>query len=635
MVFNNEKSKSKIINKHLLMFIFIIVLSFTLIISVSATDSTIDSDKTSGINDSNIKASVDISSRAQCQYNIYSNMTNDEIQNIIDKSSKNDTIQFVDKNYNNISLIINKPLQIISNKGSTIYTLNSLTNNSRELGLINSFGFYFTNNSSGSIIKGLAIIGKSDYELMINGADNINIINNTISGGEISGIYITHTKYSLIKNNTIKNSKDGLNLNNFNRSTIVSNKIFSNKDSGIKLVNGVLNNISSNKIYKNSLDGILLEDVKANNILKNNISNNGVSGIRLEGFTIRNKIMQNNISNNVINIYANSITDNDIITKNILMYAKKSSNTYTTEDNTGSAIFFADNYTAAKNGAMTFAYNTVGFNDQWDAKSTMSHPAVDIGSNWYFDNDGNYAIGHICPMVFGGSLSPEDLKHLSMGFSKNGTGLIGQLFEGNTATGAGEFTIDNINIDGKDYGSATVNSDGTLSINTESLSIGSKVTITINGHSFEVSVDREVLNTNPKEDNQNNSSTNANNNANNKQSKSSNPNNSEITGNGTGSGFGSNTGIGSGDNNFTGTGISLGENSGETNKGNGDSGENGGGSASDSAETAYQIVSKKVSSTTAKNSQWLALFGVAIVMLIIGLGYRKKDNNDFNDDYNL
>ena len=75
----------------------------------------------------------------------------------------------------------------------------------------------------------------------------------------------------------------------------------------------------------------------------------------------------------------------------------------------------------------------------------MDHPAVDIGANWYFDNDGEYGLGHICPMVFGKALDPEDFKHLSMGFGGDENGIFGQLYNGNTPSGAGSFYIDNVN----------------------------------------------------------------------------------------------------------------------------------------------------------------------------------------------
>ena len=305
----------------------------------------------------------------------------------------------------------------------------------------------------------------------------------------------------------------------------------------------------------------------------------------MEGTTSYNMIKYNNISSNSINIFANSFTKYDEITRNTLMYAKTAFNTYTGYDNTGSAIYFGDNYETVNKGKMLLSYNSIGFNEQWDAKTDMSNLRVEIGANWYFDNDGNYAIGHICPMIFGSALSASSFKYLSMGFSADGDGVFGQLYEGSKARGAGEFTVDNVNIDGVDYGSVKVDSNGRLNLDLKKLKAGSKITVTINGHSFTVNVEKD-LESIPK-DNYQDSETNQNN------YESSVPlgsgTNSKISGNGTGSGTGSQSGTGSGEGNFTGSGISVGDLSGQSNAGTGDSGENGGGSASEGAK-AYEIL---------------------------------------------
>jgi len=574
-------------------------------------------------------------------YNVYSNMTNDEIQFIFDNANDGDTIKFINKSYENISIIVDKHLNIISSKNTIIYSSNGLTDNAKKLGISDSFCFYFTNESSLSLIKGFTFKGNADYAIIVEGASNISIVNNTISNGKKAGIYINNSKYNTIKNNTIKNlANDGIYISNTNRSSIDNNKIFSNGNIGVNLYNVVLVNLTDNKIYKNNLDGVLLNNTKSCWILNNTIINNSISGIRMEGSTIRNHIQYNNISSNVINIYANSITTSDEIKYNTLMYAKASSKTYTTVDNTGSAICFADNFTSSSKSTMDFSYNTVGFNEYWDAKSTMSHPSVNIGSNWYFDNDGEYSVGHICPMVFGGALSPEDFKHLSMGFNPSGEGLIGQLFDGDNPVGAGKFSVDNININGVDYGSAEFSSDGKAYIDISDIPSGSNVTITVNGHSFTVTVGETIESNQTSNQTTNQSKTNQETSKNqNLQTNSNTLTNSTIlqSTNGTGSGNNSLSGSGSGNNNFTGSGISVGEDSGQTNSGTSDSGENGAGSSSSSQGiTAYELSPEELSSSSAKNSQWLALAGVLLVLLIIALGYRKKDNKFEDDgDYSL
>ena len=47
---------------------------------------------------------------------------------------------------------------------------------------------------------------------------------------------------------------------------------------------------------------------------------------------------------------------------------------------------------------------------------------------------------------------------------------------------------------------------------------------------------------------------------------------------------------------------------------------------------AYEIFKEEKTPVTAKNSQLIAIFGVAFVILIISLGYRSKNKDDYQDD---
>ena len=645
-------------NNHFLISIFLIILFFILIGSVSASNS-LDMDnsnsdilidnnnvlmdnnqvKTDNIikSDNEFESANDVISTNNI-YEISSSHTNDEIQTIFDSSKSGDTIQFNDKKYNNISIVVNKKLNIVSTSNSIIHTSDSISTKAREMGLSNSFGFYFTKLASGSTIKGLSFIGNSDYEILVDGGNEITIIDNNISGGSKGGILLKNSKSNLIKNNNITKAYNGIVLNDVNKTEISFNRIYSSKNIGLVLERVFNNNITNNSIYKNGLDGVLLKDAKSNRMLGNKIINNGASGLRLEGYTTRNIVMHNNISSNVANIYANSLTNGDQITHNTLMFAKKVFGTYIEEDNVGAAIVFADNYEAAKQGNMLFSHNSIGMNDVWDAKSTMSHPPVNIGPNWYFDNDGNYAIGHICPMVFGRAITVEDLKTLSIGFSSDGNGIFGQLYDGNSPSGAGSFKIDNVIVNGKDYGSAEVGEDGRFNLDLSNLPAGSVVTINVSGHIFNITIDDEIFSTDEEE---NSEAMNPNYNDEKSQKHNEEPvktsSTSSTNGNGTGSGSGLSTGSGSGEGNFTGSGISVGMVSGQSNAGTGDSGENGGGSASDGAN-AYEILKEENTPAAAKNSQLIAVFAVALVILIIALGYRSKNKDYYqaeNENYEL
>ena len=624
-------------NNRYLFFIFLIIIVFSLISSVSASNSLdIDNSNYNTIlesnqvinSDNNLNNDDSLKLESSDKYEkdilsvssvhiIPSDTTNDELQYIFDNSKSGDTIQFNDNVYNNISIVVNKRLNIVSTKNSIVHTSNSLSEKASQMGLTSSFGFYFSKLASGSVIKGLTLTGNSDYGIMVEGGSNITIANNNISCGNKAGIYLRNSRSNTIKSNIISKDYDGIVLNNVNRTKIIANRIQQNRNTGIVLDNVNENNISRNLVTKNSLDGVLLKNSKSNNILRNNITKNGVSGLRMEGFTTKNIIMSNNISSNVVNVYANSLSNNDKMTKNTLMFAKRVFGTYIADENAGAAIVFGDDYKSVEWGNLDFSYNSIGMNEVWDAKSTMSHPPVNIGANWYFDNDGNYAIGHICPMVFGRAITADEFKTLSMGFSSDGKGIFGQLYDGKTAAGAGSFKIDNVVVNGKDYGSVEVGEDGRFSLDLSSLPAGSVVSINISGHIFNITIDEEIL----KKSNLPESE---------KDKKSSKDGEKPTaTGNGTGTGSGFSNGSGSGEGNFTGSGVSVGDLSGQSNQGTGDSGQNGGGSASEGK--AYEIL-KDNTPPTAKNSQLLAVFGVALVILIIALGYRSKNKDEYEDD---
>ena len=197
---NFKKDRDYNLKNHQLVFgIFLIILIFVLVSSVSASkqldmdnsdyntiiedngiltfDDQIQKENRIGADDSVEYEDNVISTNSV--YNISADATNDEIQSIFDNSKSGDTIQFNDKEYNDISIVVNKKLNIVSTRNSIIHTYDSISAKASEMGISNSFGFYFTKLSAGSVIKGLRFTGNSDYEIMVEGGDEISIINNT------------------------------------------------------------------------------------------------------------------------------------------------------------------------------------------------------------------------------------------------------------------------------------------------------------------------------------------------------------------------------------------------------------------------------------------------------------------------
>ena len=91
MNYNKLKSINNLKNKPIFVVIFLIILVFALINSVSAME-----DDDIIVSETNLLTGNSV-------HNIASDTTNDDIQSIIDNANSGDTIQFNDKSYDNIS----------------------------------------------------------------------------------------------------------------------------------------------------------------------------------------------------------------------------------------------------------------------------------------------------------------------------------------------------------------------------------------------------------------------------------------------------------------------------------------------------------------------------------------------------
>lgn len=137
-------------------------------------------------------------------YQISSDLSNTEIQTMLDNAKEGDQFEFTDREYKNISLVVDKKLNIVSKKSSSIHTSNKITDKARDLGLNNSFGFYFTSNSGGSFLYGLTIMSNSDYGIVVDKSDNTTIKNVVIKNGNVGILVKNSNNADIIHNNISK-----------------------------------------------------------------------------------------------------------------------------------------------------------------------------------------------------------------------------------------------------------------------------------------------------------------------------------------------------------------------------------------------------------------------------------------------
>ena len=358
--------------------------------------------------------SSNVSTASAATINVTSGLQNNEIQSLINGSNQGDTINFLGSSYSNISLIINKKLNIISARNTVI-----ISNNSYSISKLGTFAFYFTNTSLGSVISGFNIISHSDYGIIAANVKNITINFNKISGSHKDAVYLKNVSNSNINQNNLSISGgNGLNIENSKNVSANKNQIKSNNNSGINIYNtsntkitsnNVMNNnlsglsVSSSKnisVYNNSLEnnghGVYLSNTNRVNISNNEINKNKLNGISLEDGTENTYISNNNIFKNLNGIYIDSFSVDDTIIANNIQDSAKSVFTYLDVFDTGDGIGLGQNYQES-NHLVNIRYNIITNNQNFAVKSNPQYTKFVVGPNWYGSNDPEET--GVCPMV--------------------------------------------------------------------------------------------------------------------------------------------------------------------------------------------------------------------------------------------
>ena len=399
--------------------LFICVIALCVISTVSASDT---------------PDNATISPTIGSSYQISSDLSNDEIQTMFDNAR--DEFVFTDKEYKNISLVVDKKLNIVSNKNSKIHTLDQITDRAKNLGLSNSFGFYFTSHSSGSILSGLTIISNSDYGVVVDSSDNTTIRNVVVQNGKTGILVKNSNNVGVLFNNISKVTGNGIHLENVKRSTISKNTVSYSKRSGIHLSNIYYCNVTNNTVHHNGFNGISLFNKTTGNIIKYNLAYENPNGI-----------------------YINSISSYDVINANTFTNNKRHTDYELGAFESGNGLLFGADFKTAKEGSssrLEVKYNVLTHNEGYQAKNNPELPVFKLGDNWFDSTDD--ANTFVCPMLLAGIMK--------MGtFSiKNGIGL--QMYDtnGKAVNEFGTFDI-KVNINGNQYTAKFVNGKAIIDAN--------------------------------------------------------------------------------------------------------------------------------------------------------------------------
>ena len=412
-------------SKKMLNLLFICVVSLFLMASVSATDDLQTNETAIASENSN--------------YQITSDLSNNDIQNLFDNAKEGDTFEFMDNEYKNISLVVDKKINIVSKKSSVVYADNHVSSKAQSLGITNTFGFYFTSNGGGSLLSGIKIIASGcDYGILVDSSDKTTIKDNVITGGKNAVLIKDSNGVNLINNDISKASMNGLQLHDVRNSVISKNTITYNGKSGIE---------TSNIYYCN--------------ITNNTVHHNGYNGISMYNASTGNSIKYNDVHDNDNGIFINSTSSYDVINANSFTYNWNDIENYEIGggSETGNGLLFGSGFKTAREGnpsRLEFKYNVLAHNQQYQAKNNPALSKFKLGDNWFDSSDDEDTF--VCPFLLAGIMRMDTIS------VKNGIGLQMYDTQGNAVQEFGTFDT-TVNINGNKYTAKFVNGKAIIDAN--------------------------------------------------------------------------------------------------------------------------------------------------------------------------
>lgn len=374
---------------------------------------------------------------AGANHQITSDLSNDDIQRMLDGASEGDTFEFTDKTYNNVSLVVDKKLNIISKTHSKVYTSSQLSTKAKSLGIADTFGFYFTSNSAGSILSGITIIASnSDYGIIVDSSSNVAIDKNVITGGKNCVLVNNSNNIALTNNNISKATSNGIQLKNVKNSVISKNNVSYNKRSGIETSNIYYCNITNNLVHHNNFNGISMFNTSTGNIIKHNQAYENPNGI-----------------------YIDSQSKNDVINANSFTCNRKDTSYELGAFESGNGLLFGADFRTAEEGdssRLEVKYNVLARNEGYQAKNSPELPTFKLGDNWFDSTDDENTF--VCPMLLAGIMRMDVIS------IKNGFGLQMYDTQGNPVQEFGTFDT-TVNIGGNEYTARFINGRATVNAN--------------------------------------------------------------------------------------------------------------------------------------------------------------------------
>ena len=393
--------------------------------------------------------------------------SNDDIQSMLDNAGQGDTFNFVSKEYNGISLVVDKKVNIISNVNSTVYTSGELSNKAQELNIDKTFGFYFTKNSAGSVLSGFNIVAaSSDYGVIVDNSDN-----------------------TIIRENSIVDAGNNVLVKNSKNVTLFGNVLNNAKENGLQLKNVSSCYVANNTMMFNGRSGIEIYDIDNSNITSNYCCNNSFNGISLYGKSFNNSYTHNFLNYNTNGIYINCQSWGDEIKANTMIHNIQNPDCELGGFESGNGLLFGDAYSAVANNGVYVSYNSFAHNENFQAKNNPLQNMITLGPNFFNSDDPENTF--VCPLLLAKILR---LNAISL---PNGIGI--QMVEDDTPVKEAGTIAVQVEVDGNMYTATLENGKAVIKVDPN---VDHQVEIQVGGeHNQEIKkIKQNVISYNKKDD---------------------------------------------------------------------------------------------------------------------------------------
>ncbi|WP_321423209.1 PQQ-binding-like beta-propeller repeat protein [uncultured Methanobacterium sp.] len=237
------------------------------------------------------------------------------IQDVLDHATPGSTVIFMGDSYDNLHLVINKKLNIISNVGTIITVTNYVGIVENEWhGVIPEIPIFDSSTSPVFLINGTEASGTSISGFTIITNIKLGVINSTTDPDYGDGHGWTPVNKTYVAN-TISENLNVIQINNANNVIIYNMNVIAANETAIAII-GSLNTTIENNNITNVYTGIYVSDSQGTQIIGNNISDYSKNNVDLENSQIV-YIQENDIDGSFKGVKACSCSNIQINGNNI------------------------------------------------------------------------------------------------------------------------------------------------------------------------------------------------------------------------------------------------------------------------------------------------------------------------------